>query len=218
MEAQTTFYIVGGALVLLALVISAIGMRKDNFPSTAIMRLGVALVALVVAATGAFAVLSAQAEQEDRQDEQNREAAVMVEEQTAANAEAAGGGSASGTQEENPTGGGSVPGNGTGDEGSGGEVFTANGCGSCHTLTALEGVATGQVGPNLDEALVDKDTQFIETSIVDPGAYVEEGFGDDIMPDTYEEELTPQDLKDLVSFLAQATGAGGGTGIPGSGE
>ena len=38
-------------------------------------------------------------------------------------------------------------------------------------------------GPNLDEALVDEDADFIRTSIVDPGAEVAEGFGDGIMPD-----------------------------------
>ena len=37
------------------------------------------------------------------------------------------------------------------------QVFARQGCGSCHTLAELGAEALGDVGPNLDEALADKD-------------------------------------------------------------
>ena len=42
-----------------------------------------------------------------------------------------------------------------GDPAAGEEVFSANGCGSCHTLAAAG--TNGTVGPNLDDAKPDKD-------------------------------------------------------------
>lgn len=202
---EVLFYVAGAALVLIALMVSAAGMRSESFPSTGVLRAGVAFVALVVVATGIGAVLGAQAEQEERQAE-NAEAAAETEELAAENEEAGGGGSASGSQEV-PPGGGSGPQDDSGDDGSGGEVFASNGCGSCHTLAALGDQAIGMIGPNLDEALVDKDTKFIETSIVDPSAFVEEGFSD-IMPQDFEEEISPKDLDELVTFLAESTSGG----------
>nr|MBA2523299.1 hypothetical protein [Solirubrobacterales bacterium] len=98
---ETLFYALGGSLVLLALLISLIGIRSDSFPSTGVMRAGIALVALVVAATAYGAVGSAQDEQSKREAEQNSESAVEAEATTATNAEDAGGG---------PTGTGAVPG------------------------------------------------------------------------------------------------------------
>lgn len=216
MDAQTFFYVVGGALVLLALLISAIGIRSESFPSTGMMRLGVLVVALVVAATAAGAVRSAQDEQDNREAE-NREAAIELEEQTAQNEEAAGGGSASGSQQEDPPSGGTGQGDDSTATGNGAEVFATNGCGSCHTLADAGGEAVGQIGPNLDEALIDRDEDFIRTSIVDPSAFIEEGYSDGIMPQTYEEEISPKDLDSLVSYLAEATGAGASGQGSGSG-
>jgi len=204
---EALFYVAGAALVLIAVVVSALGMRSESFPSTGVMRVGVLFVVVVVVATATGAVLSAQAEQEERQAE-NELAAAEIAEQAAESEEAGGGGSASGSQEV-PPGGGSGPQDDSGDDGSGGQVFAANGCGNCHTLAAAGDEALGMVGPNLDEALVDKDTEFIETSIVDPSAFVEEGFADLIMPQDYEEQISPKDLDGLVAFLAQSTSGGG---------
>ena len=52
----------------------------------------------------------------------------------------------------------------------GAQVFLPQGCGSCHTLAALGDVATGTVGPNLDEVLPGQSEAGIEESIVDPNA------------------------------------------------
>jgi mono/diheme cytochrome c family protein len=90
----------------------------------------------------------------------------------------------------------------------GAQVFLAQGCGSCHTLAAAN--ATGTVGPDLDEVIPGQDAKQVEQSIVDPDAQLSQGFGAGIMPTTYEQDLTPQELKDLVDFLLQSAGKGGG--------
>ena len=71
MEAQTIFYIGGGLLVVGALLISFIGIRgKDSFPPGGrAMAGGIAVFALLVAGTAAYAVASAREEQEHRNEE-----------------------------------------------------------------------------------------------------------------------------------------------------
>jgi mono/diheme cytochrome c family protein len=71
-------------------------------------------------------------------------------------------------------------------------------CGSCHTYEAAG--TNAQVGPDLDDALADKDAEFVLESIVDPSAEVAPGF-QDIMPKDYEDKLDPKQLADLVAFL-----------------
>ena len=46
-------------------------------------------------------------------------------------------------------------------------IFTENNCGACHALA--DAGTTGGTGPDLDEALADKDAAFIEESIDGPG-------------------------------------------------
>jgi mono/diheme cytochrome c family protein len=94
----------------------------------------------------------------------------------------------------------------SGDPAAGKEVFTATAqppCASCHALQ--EANATGTVGPNLDEVLKGKDAAFIHESIVNPDAEIATGFSAGIMPSTYGDQLSEQQLADLVAFLVQAT-------------
>jgi len=209
---ETLFYAIGGGLCLIALVVSAIGMRSDSFPSTGALRVGVLFVALVVVATGYTAVEASQEEAAAREEEEllaSEEAAELEAE----NAEEAGGGSASGTQEEDPEGGGGPGDDETVTEGGGATasleegsaVFVDNACGNCHTLTDQGDLALGAIGPNLDAELVNEDAAYIETSIVDPSAEVVEGFGDDIMPSDYGEIIAPADLEALVAYLDEVT-------------
>jgi mono/diheme cytochrome c family protein len=86
----------------------------------------------------------------------------------------------------------------------GAQVFLAQGCSSCHVLAAAN--ATGAVGPNLDETLPGQSPQDVEQSIVDPDAQLAQGFGAGIMPATYEQDLEPQELQDLVDFLVDSAG------------
>jgi cytochrome c oxidase subunit II len=86
-----------------------------------------------------------------------------------------------------------------GDRAAGKLVFDAQGCGSCHTFEPAG--STGNVGPNLSEALKDKDAAFIQQSIVDPNAVIASGFQPNIMPQTYGSSLSPKEIADLVAFL-----------------
>jgi mono/diheme cytochrome c family protein len=86
----------------------------------------------------------------------------------------------------------------------GAQVFLAQGCSSCHVLAAAN--ATGAVGPNLDDTLPGQSPQEVEQSIVDPDAQLAQGFGAGIMPATYEQDLEPQELQDLVDFLVDSAG------------
>jgi cytochrome c oxidase subunit II len=94
---------------------------------------------------------------------------------------------------------------------SGEAVFTNNQCGACHTLAAAK--ATGKVGPDLDklpqwaqEAKQPLET-FTRTSIVDPSAYVQKGFPDNVMPHTYK-SLPKAQLDALVQYLIQSSKKG----------
>lgn len=211
---ETTFYAIGGALVVIALIISAMGMRNDDFPSQGALRIGVLFVALVVIATGYTAVQAAQEEAAHREEEESLLADEEAAEIEAENAEEAGGGSASGTQEEDPEAGGAPgddqqvvePGGGsTASLQAGSAVFVDQGCGSCHTLADQGDLALGAIGPNLDAQLVDQDAAYIETAIVDPSADVVEGFGDNVMPSDYGELIEPADLEALVAYLDEVT-------------
>ena len=90
-----------------------------------------------------------------------------------------------------------------GDPAAGKQVFTSAGCTSCHTLSAAG--STAQTGPNLDEGLKGKDAAFIRESIVNPDAEVTEGYSKDLMPETYAEDLSDDELANLVAFLVQST-------------
>jgi len=80
-------------------------------------------------------------------------------------------------------------------------VFSAQGCGSCHTFKAAN--ATGTVGPDLDTALQGKDPAFVKESITDPNKEIAPGYQPNIMPGNFGQTLTPTQVNDLVAFLTQ---------------
>jgi cytochrome c oxidase subunit 2 len=92
---------------------------------------------------------------------------------------------------------------------SGKAVFTNNGCGACHTLTAAG--TTGKVGPDLDKlrAYAQQAKQpldaFIRTSIVSPNAYIQPGYPKNVMPQTFGTSLSKQQLDALVTYLAASS-------------
>ncbi|HEV2726688.1 MAG TPA: cytochrome c, partial [Solirubrobacterales bacterium] len=93
--------------------------------------------------------------------------------------------------------------------GPGAQVFANNTCGGCHTFKAAE--AGGVTGPNLDESIPGEDEASVREMIVDPNAVIAKGYPPDVMPQTYEQDLTPKELEDLVKYLIEnaAGGAGG---------
>ncbi|HSI79981.1 MAG TPA: plastocyanin/azurin family copper-binding protein [Solirubrobacterales bacterium] len=82
--AETTFFILGGVAVALALLLSAIGLRREGFPGTArrAVAIGV-LFAALVAATGAFAWVQAAEHQEEHAEELAAERAEAFAERAA---------------------------------------------------------------------------------------------------------------------------------------
>ncbi|MEX1248717.1 MAG: c-type cytochrome [Anaerolineales bacterium] len=91
-------------------------------------------------------------------------------------------------------------------EGRGQVVFATAGCAACHTIS---GISSGNIGPGLDglaTRAADSVTgltaeEYIHQSIVDPSAYVVEGFADGLMPQNFAEILTEEQIADLVAFL-----------------
>jgi len=88
------------------------------------------------------------------------------------------------------------------------QVFNANGCSSCHTLSAAN--ATGKVGPDLDNLVAyartakQPLTAFVHQSIVDPNAYIQPGYPKSIMPASFGQTLNKTQLDSLVAFLVQS--------------
>lgn len=193
---QTIFYIAGGVVVGLAVVISAIGLRKPNFPSKPALALLGTVMTLAVVVAAATAVNAARDEQATRLEEENREAGEEAEE-TVESFEA----------EQVPEGTGEAaspePAAPAGEVQLGEQVFTSTGCGACHTLAAAG--STAQIGPNLDEALIAQDPAFIRESIVDPDAAIADGFSAGTMPTTYGTQLSDEDLAALVTFISEST-------------
>ncbi len=85
---ETLFYVFGLALVVSALVVSAIGLRYEGFPGTrAVLAAIIAYFVCMVAATTTFAVLQAADEQQAREAEQAHEEAARPSENATAGGE-----------------------------------------------------------------------------------------------------------------------------------
>jgi mono/diheme cytochrome c family protein len=198
---DSLFYIAGGALIVVALVVSLVGMRGEKFPSGALLKGGILVIALLVATTGYGAVKLAEGEQADRRDEANKEADLEEQQQNVQDQ-----GLGDTTSPAPPTnGGGSTDQAATQIDAS--KIFISSGCGSCHTLAELGSQAQGTIGPNLDQALIDKDTAFIKQSIEDPSAVVEAGYPDGTMPSDFSQQLSPAEIDALVAYLSKAAGS-----------
>lgn len=86
------------------------------------------------------------------------------------------------------------------------QIYTSAGCGGCH---AIQGISNGVVGPGLSQigevAATRKDgysaEDYIRESILNPNAYVVDGYQPNIMPQNYSQQLSDQELDDLVAFL-----------------
>jgi mono/diheme cytochrome c family protein len=98
--------------------------------------------------------------------------------------------------------------------GPGAQVFANNGCGSCHTLAAAK--SGGTTGPDLDQVLAGQSFAMIEESIVDPNKEITKGYPPNVMPAIFEEQLSPEELKQLTDYLIRETQGGGKAGASGS--
>lgn len=91
--------------------------------------------------------------------------------------------------------------------GPGAQVFADFGCGGCHVLAAAG--TTGTTGPDLDKVLPGVSADKIHEDIVDPEAVIAEGYPGGVMPSNFGDQMTEQQLKDLVDFLIESTNGGG---------
>ena len=70
--------------------------------------------------------------------------------------------------------------------------------------------ATGTVGPDLDKVAADAQkagtplAAYVKQSIVDPSAYVAPGYSDGIMPKTFGNTLSSQQVAALVRYLTSS--------------
>jgi mono/diheme cytochrome c family protein len=85
-------------------------------------------------------------------------------------------------------------------------VYLDTGCGGCHTI---DGLTAGTVGPNQTNIATVAETRipamsaedYILESILDPGAFLVDGYPDNVMPKNYNELLEPDEISDLVAFF-----------------
>ena len=77
-------------------------------------------------------------------------------------------------------------------------------CSTCHSIDGASGL-----GPSLQGISTTAETrvpglsagEYITQSILDPNAFVVDGFPAGLMPQNYGETLTTQDIADVVAFL-----------------
>lgn len=89
-------------------------------------------------------------------------------------------------------------------------VFVQQGCVGCHTVS---GISEATTGPVLDGIATRAETQveglsaeeYIHESIVDPGAYVIDGFDGGLMPQNFTELVSEEELENLVAFMLTLT-------------
>ena len=200
---ETLFYVLGACLVVIAVVVSFGGLRFQNFPGSRALLLGATIaIAVLVGATMTFAWRNAEDEQEHREAELAEEVAANEEAGQTTEADEEAGSDVSQEAAE----GGDTTGTTTASV-DGAQVFTSAGCSGCHTLEAAS--STGTTGPNLDESLKGKDEAYIHEAIVDPNATIAQDFSPNIMPQTYEEQLSPEELDAVVSYLEQSVNGKG---------
>jgi mono/diheme cytochrome c family protein len=104
--------------------------------------------------------------------------------------------------------GGDAPEEGEDPIAAGREIFTSGaGCDACHTLDDAD--ATAAVGPDLNQlaAVAEKRVEgktaedYVRESIVDPPAFVVDGYSGDTMPGNFADQLTPEEIDTLVEYL-----------------
>jgi mono/diheme cytochrome c family protein len=91
---------------------------------------------------------------------------------------------------------------------SGRQIFVAAGCGSCHELAKAG--TNGTTGPSLDDlasAAGQRESgtspeEYVEESLVEPDAFVVEGFQPGVMP-SFEGRLSERQIQTLVDYLLE---------------
>ena len=94
------------------------------------------------------------------------------------------------------------------------KIFVQSGCTACHMIPGIR-VAKGREGPKLElgttarRRLADPnyrgqaktDWEYVQESILYPGAYIVEGYPDQVMPRWYGQKLTAGALDKIITYL-----------------
>jgi mono/diheme cytochrome c family protein len=75
-------------------------------------------------------------------------------------------------------------------------LASTNGCAVCHSTNGVDG--TGPTWKGLGEK---RDEAYLRQSIVDPNADIVAGFSPDIMPQTFGDTLTDDDISALIAYI-----------------
>lgn len=97
-----------------------------------------------------------------------------------------------------------------GDPEHGQQLTVENGCVGCHSLDPEQTAVAPSWNNVANHALVrvpdEGPALYLYTSIVDPNAYVVDGYQSNIMPQDFGEKLSAQDLADIISYLLTLRG------------
>jgi cytochrome c oxidase subunit 2 len=81
------------------------------------------------------------------------------------------------------------------------------GCLGCHSVDGKAGVGPSWQGLSgaertlVDGSTVSVDDVYLVESITDPNKHVVQGFPPGVMPQTYEESLSSQEINDIVAYI-----------------
>ena len=179
--------VVAGAFVVFALISALVIPRRwPQFPGE--HGLTYFIVVTIVLCIGTLAAVETFAKESEEETAQ----AETTQTQTTGTTETT-------TTSTSPTTTAAQPPAAQGDAAAGKQVFDSQGCSGCHTFAAAG--STGAIGPDLDQALQGKDADFVRESITDPNKDIAQGYQPNIMPDTFDQSLSPKQLDDLVAFL-----------------
>ncbi len=113
--------------------------------------------------------------------------------------------------ESSPSGGDEGAAAGPGDAGAGKKIFeqtligTQAGCITCHSLepgVTMVGPSLATIGTDAGSRVAGMSAEeYIRQSILEPDAYIVEGFSAGVMPIALADELTDQQVNDLVVYL-----------------
>ena len=94
------------------------------------------------------------------------------------------------------------------------KIFVQSGCTACHMIPGIR-VAKGREGPKLELGTTARlrladpnyrgqaktDWEYVQESILNPGAYIVQGYPDNVMPRWYGQKLTAGALDKIITYL-----------------
>ena len=94
------------------------------------------------------------------------------------------------------------------------KIFIQSGCAVCHTIPGIL-VAKGREGPKLElgsnaskrladpnyQGTAETEWEYVQESILNPGAYIVEGYRDRVMPRWYGQKLSARALDKIIKYL-----------------